>query len=133
MTEETTIEYIIQRIGHIGNSDRAVVCGKIIKVTVESNLLRQMGGSYTGDTIAASMEYAPEYLPCDFMIDNPDAKIEKAESSIILVKEVIERLARELDAVVCATMAQHEQTLQEALAAPKEVPIKKKYGATEVF
>lgn len=122
MTKETAVDYIVERIDHlIGDEGGGVaICGKIARITVESNLLRQMGGSYTGDTIAASLDYVPEYLPCDFVIDNPDRGITEAGSSAILVREVVKRLSRELDAVVCATMAAHEQTLLQDLIGPKE-------------
>jgi hypothetical protein len=130
------INYILERLTPVyeDGNDKAIVCGKITGIKVESNLLRQMGGSYTGDTIAASVEYQPEFLPCDFTIDNPDQKITEANSSVILVREVVKRLTSELDAVVCATMAEHEETLQEALEGEKEVPAETMLvQTTEVF
>lgn len=130
------VEYIIDRLKPIRKGSRAQVMveGKITAVRTESTLLRQFGGAYTGDTIQASIDYEPEYLPCDFVIDDPDQKITKAGSSVILVKEVAQRLSSELDAIVAVTMAQHEKTLQEALNPPEEAPAEMiLVHTTEVF
>ena len=115
----TEISYTVEQLDR--ENGKIVVRGKITEVRVTSNLLRQLGGAYTGDTIEASMTYEPQLLPCDFFINE----------GLPLVREVVTQLAQGIDAVVRATMTEHAEALQEELT--KGVTAKKKSPATEVF
>lgn len=115
----TEISYTVEQLDR--ENGKIVVRGKITEVRVTSNLLRQLGGSYTGDTVEATMTYEPQLLPCDFSINE----------GLPLVKEVVTRLAQGIDAVVRATMTEHAEALRQELV--KETPTKKNSPATEVF
>ena len=119
--QKPEVEYLCERISRYPN-DIFLVEGQISSIKVKAHLLRQHGGAYTGDGIDAEIEYVADYLPCDFAMRLPDSEIEREQSSIGIVREVTQRLAKELGAIVRAAMTEHAEALREELT--KEVATK---------